>query len=276
MADMEATVDTTIDTVETNTAPDGAENTQEVTETAEQTSEVGKDAESEGEATEVNTDAASAVDEGLVFTPVYNGAVNPIKASDTERVTTLLQKGMKFEHMADDLEKLHQLTAAYGAKNSTEMLDMMLKARESAEKAEYIRKYGQEAGEKLFEIERAKRAEKHGTFKDAEAAADKASRDAINERLAVELVELQAERPEVLSIEDVPRSVVDMALQKGIPLLDAYNRYALKEQKRAGAAAQQQAANQKAATGSLANGGDEASDPVWEAFLRGSAKASNR
>lgn len=269
---METAVETTIDTAVTETASEGAENAQEVTETAEQTGEAAEVTDGAEQAAEGNA-GGDAVEDGMIFTPVYNGAVTPIKASDTERVTNLLQKGMKFEHMADDLEKLHQLTAAYGAKNTTEMLDMMLGARERAAKEEYVRKYGKEAGEKLFELEKTQRAAKRGTFKDADEAADKASRDAVNNRLAAELAELQGDHPELASIKDVPQSVIDMALQKGIPLLDAYNRYTLKEQKRAASAAQKQADNQKAATGSLADGGSEVSDPVWEAFVSGSARA---
>lgn len=265
---METAVDTTIEATETETTPEGVENVPEVTEEPAQTSEGTEVADGAEVATE-DTVSGDDADDGLVFTPVYNGAVTPIKASDTERVTSLLQKGMKFENMADDLEKLHQLASAYGAKTTTEMLDRMLEVRENAVKEEYIRQYGKEAGEKLYEVEKTQRVAKHGTFKEADEAADKASRMAINERLATELVELQGDHPDVASIKDLPKSVVDTALQKGIPLLDAYNRHILKEQKRTASAVQKQTSNQKASVGSLSDSGGETSDPVWEAFLRG-------
>ena len=244
---METAVDTTIEATETETTPEGVENVPEVTEEPAQTSEGTEVADGAEVATE-DTVSGDDADDGLVFTPVYNGAVTPIKASDTERVTSLLQKGMKFENMADDLEKLHQLASAYGAKTTTEMLDRMLEVREN---------------------EKTQRVAKHGTFKEADEAADKASRMAINERLATELVELQGDHPDVASIKDLPKSVVDTALQKGIPLLDAYNRHILKEQKRTASAVQKQTSNQKASVGSLSDSGGETSDPVWEAFLRG-------
>ena len=193
---LDPTVEQTGEAVGYNTVSEDIDTTAEVTKPAEQTNEAGEVAEG---AQEEAADAASGedVDDGLIFTPVYNGAVTPIKASDTDRVTALLQKGMKFENMADDLEKLHQLTAAYGAKTTSEMLDLMLEVRENAVKEEYIRKYGKEAGEKLYEVEKTQNAAKRGTFKDADEAADKASRTAINERLATELVELQADHPDV-------------------------------------------------------------------------------
>lgn len=265
---METAVEQTNEAADTNTVSEDIDTTAEVTQPAEQTNEAGEVTEDVQEEA-AGTASGDDVGDGLVFTPVYNGAVTPIKASDTDRVTALLQKGMKFERMADDLEKLHQLTAAYGAKTTTEMLDRMLEVRENAVKDEYVRKYGKEAGEKLYEVEKAQNAAKRGTFKEADEAADNASRTAINERLATELVELQADHPDVVSIKDLPQGVVDTALQKGIPLLDAYNRHVLKEQKRTASAAQKQASNQKAATGSLSDSGGEASDPVTDAMLRG-------
>ncbi len=265
---METVVEQTGEAADTETAPEGVETTSEGTQPAEQTNEAGEVAEG---VQEEPSDTASGddADGGVIFTPVYNGAVTPIKASDTDRVTALLQKGMKFENMADDLEKLHQLTAAYGAKTTTEMLDRMLEVRENAVKEEYIRKYGNEAGVKLYEVEKAQKAATRGTFKDADEAADKASRRAVNERLATELVELQTDHPDIGSIQDLPKTVIDAAFQKGIPLLDAYNRHLLREQKRTAAAAQKQASNQKAATGSLADSGGDVSDPVTEAMMRG-------
>ncbi len=265
---METVVEQTNDATDIYTASADAENVSEVTQAAEQTNEAAEVTNGAGEAVE-DTASGEDADDGLIFTPVYNGAVTPIKANDTARVTTLLQKGMKFEHMAGDLEKLHQLTAAYGAKTTTELLDRMLEMRENAVKEEYICQYGKEAGEKLFEVERAHQAAKRGTFKDADEAADKASRQAVNERLATELAELQADHPGVASIKDLPQGVVDTALQKGIPLLDAYNRHTLQEQKRTAAAVQKQAHNQKAATGSLADRGGEVSDPITDAMIRG-------
>ena len=265
---METVVEQTNEAADTNTVSEDIDTTTEVTQSAEQTNEAGEVAQDvQEEAAE--TASGDDVNDGLIFTPVYNGAVTPIKASDTDRVTALLQKGMKFENMADDLEKLHQLTAAYGAKTTSEMLDRILEERENTVKEEYIRKYGKEAGEKLYEVEKTQNAAKRGTFKEADEAADKASRTAINERLATEFAELQADHPDVASIKDLPKSVVDTALRKGIPLLDAYNRHVLKEQQRAASAVQKQVSNQKASVGSLSDSGGEVSDPVTEAMLRG-------
>ncbi len=272
----EAVVDTTMEATDTQTDPAGSEQTEVASEATEQTSEAAApDTEVQDAAEDTPDDKEGAPDtEELIFTPVYNGAVQPIKASDTARVTTLLQKGMKFENMTEDLEKMHRLSAAYGTKSVSELLDLMLGAREKSERESYVRKYGKEAGERLYELENAQRAQKAGSFKEAQAAADEASSKAIHERLAGEFTELQGEYPTLASIKEVPKEAINLALQKGISLLDAYNRYTLKQQRRTDAAARQQAKNEQSSVGSVAGSAANVSDPVWEAFMQGVARRS--
>ncbi len=269
---METAVETTIDTVATDTALQDAEQAQELTEAAEQTYEAAKVENSAEQGAAENESANANAEEDRIFTPVYNGAVMPVKASDTARVTTLLQKGMKFEHMAGDLEKLHQLKAMCGAKTIGDAIGVLLDEKEQARQAEYESLYGQEAAKKLMELEKAE----SGSFRETDEAADQASREALAARLSGEFAELREEYPEVGTVSALPREVIDTAVQKGITLLDAYNRYTLREQKRIASAMQQQANNRQTATGSLADHGAEVSDPVWDAFMRGAARAAKR
>ncbi len=262
MEQMGTAVETTIEAAMTETASDDAENARDTTEAPAQTrvgTEVANDATREAQA------SGEDAEDGTIFTPVYNGAVMPVKASDTARVTTLLQKGMKFENMADDLERLHQLKTMCGAKTIGDAIGILLAEKEQAKLTEYEEIYGQEAAKKLLEMEKVH----SGTFRETDEAMDRASREALGVRLSAEFRELREEYPDITQASALPKEVIDTAVQKGISLLDAYNRHTLREQKRAMAATQQHKANQKAATGSLADSGSEASDPVWEAFLRG-------
>lgn len=261
MEQVENVAQTTIEAAMTETASEDAENARDMTEEPAQTRE---GTEAVNDAEEAQTSGESAED-GRIFTPVYNGAVMPVKASDTARVTTLLQKGMKFEHMADDLERLHQLKTMCGAKTIGDAIGMLLAEKEHARLAEYEQMYGQEAAEKLLGMEKRQ----SGSFREADAATDRASKEALGARLSAEFRELQKDYPAIVQASQLPEEVIALAVQKGIPLLDAYNRYTLKEQKRVMAATQQHRHNQKAATGSLADRSSEVSDPVWEAFLRG-------
>ena len=257
---METTVDMTVEAVLTDTASEDVEQTSEAMTDSEQTSEVS--------ALDEETKAAES-ENGLVFTPVYNGEVKPIKAEDTARVTTLLQKGMKFEHMAGDLERLHRLASLRGVKSVTALLESLVSEGEAAKKNAYVQQYGKEAGERLWEAEQRL----YSGFEKEQQASEEASREALHKRLASEFIELQEVHSSLNRFTDVPRQVVESALQNGISLLDAYNRHTLQEQQRVASATKQQAANQEAAVGSLASVGRETSDPVWEAFMRGVARA---
>ena len=260
---MEATVDMTLETAATD-------NVSEETEVTEQNRDVAKAVSDTEEAT-----AESAAESALaeqVYTPVYNGAVIPVKASDTARVTTLLQKGMKFEHMAGELEKLHRLKAMCGTKSVAETIDVILNEKEQARLREYEGAYGTETAKHLMELETANTE----SFREAEEAADRTSKEALRVRLATEFSQLQEEYPAVVSARDLPKEVINIAVQKSIPLLDAYNRYTLKEQKRIASAMQKQADNRHTATGPMADHCSETIDPVWEAFLRGAMRAGGR
>ena len=268
MADgMETAVETTMETVDTYTVSEDTDILSETTEIAEQTNEAVEVVEEKQQ--EVTTQINGERLQDLVFTPVYNGVVTPVRASDAERVTTLLQKGMKFERMAEDLEKLHQLKAAYGVKTTAELLDGMLEKREAAVKAAYVTLYGEAGADRVLELEKEQRNARNGTFHETDQAADNISLQTVRDRLADEFRVLRAEHPEVTSVHNVPQAVLRMSLQTGIALSDAFNRHILNEQRCVARAAQKRANNQQSAAGSLSDGGYDAGDPVTEAMMRG-------
>ncbi len=266
MKQEEAVVETTIDTAATETVSEDTEYAVQTDDVAKPTSEATQNAcvDEQAGGHESKTDAFN-----MVFKPVYNGEVMPVSANDTARVTTLLQKGMKFEHMAGDLEKLHRLATVCGAKSVTEVIDLLTAQKEQEKREAYVAQYGEQAAQRLLELECAQ----CGSFQEIDEASDRASQEALETRLAREFAELQSMHEQIGSVQDVPQEAITLALEKGISLLDAYNRHTLTEQKRVASAAQQQFANQTATTGSLTSGGGETLDPVWEAFVRGAARA---
>lgn len=89
----------------------------------------------------------------------------------------------------------------------------------------------------------------------------------ITQRLAEDFLTLAEEFPQFVTPSQLPDGVLDMAAEQGIPLLDAYLRYRLQEEKKVAAAAEkrQQAADRSA--GSLSRGAVQ-TPPEQDAFLR--------
>lgn len=89
----------------------------------------------------------------------------------------------------------------------------------------------------------------------------------VTARLAEEFLLLAEEFPQFVSPGQLPDGVLELAVQQGIPLLDAYLRYRLQEEKKVAAAAEKrrQAAAQSA--GSLSRGAAE-TPPEQDAFVR--------
>ncbi len=89
----------------------------------------------------------------------------------------------------------------------------------------------------------------------------------VTQRLAEDFLTLAEEFPQFVSPTQLPDGVLDMAAQQGIPLLDAYLRYRMQEEKKIAFAAEkrQKAAAQSA--GSLARGAVQ-TPPEQDAFLR--------
>ncbi|MGN0171548.1 MAG: hypothetical protein ACI39E_02040 [Acutalibacteraceae bacterium] len=207
--------------------------------------------------------------EETVYMPVYNGEVIPVKASDREQITTLLQLGMKQKAFLPEYEALRQLACDIGAPSVKGLVELLSKQHEERLQREALERYGEEDGKRFYELQRAERLRRF----DRETAAleeeqHEKEREAAD-RLAEQFVELQTAYPQFADIRQVPYPVVQTALQKGISLLDAQNRFVLSEQRRAAQSrrAQEQAARES--TGSLADNGEQPENPEMEAFRNG-------
>lgn len=89
----------------------------------------------------------------------------------------------------------------------------------------------------------------------------------ITHRLAEEFFGLREEFPALHSPEQLPDAVLDMAVEQGIPLFDAYLRFLHEEEKRTRQEEERRRAAAARSAGSLLQGQMDA-HPEQEAFLR--------
>jgi hypothetical protein len=92
------------------------------------------------------------------------------------------------------------------------------------------------------------------------------------ERLADGFLQLREEVPGLSTIEDVPETVLQMAVDENLPLLDAYLRYRWREECAVLAERQRQQRTGEQSAGSLYTG-DGGAAPVSNAFSRAFEKA---
>lgn len=92
------------------------------------------------------------------------------------------------------------------------------------------------------------------------------------DRLAADFLLLAEEFPDLQSPAQLPDTVLDMAAEEGIPLLDAYLRHRWQEEKRRLAAEKQQEQAARQSAGSLAAGAAQ-TPPEQDAFLRAFRRA---
>ena len=264
---METTVDEQTGLEETAVSGETPEtNTEESVVTAEGNVQE----ETQTEPGDEQTGAQSPAAEELVFTPVYNGVATPIKASDTDEVTTLLQLGMKQRAFLPTYEKLAQIAHESGAKSVDDFINSAFEANEKKHRDEAISRYGAEEGEKFYEYQKEQRGKAFSRYQQQTEEAARAEIQTRNEMLATQFVEMQQEYPDVAEFKDVPQAVINMSLEKGIHLMDAMARFQRSEGRKV---ADADAAAKKAAsstTGSMTDTPDAGEDPLFAAFMRGS------
>lgn len=224
------------------------------------------DNEAAGEAQALQTRTADAADapcspEGA-YLPVYNGEVCPLRMSEREEITKLLQLGMKQREFLPSYERLRRLAANSGAKSVDAYIEALSEQQEAQWRAEAVERYGEEAGARIYELERAAREPQSPP----PAAVHRLGNV---ERVSDEFMQLQQQQPQYHTLTDVPTTVLSIAAENGISLLDAHNRFTLAEQQRKAGEQRAHSAAARYSTGSLADGGRAASPSVIEAFRAG-------
>lgn len=204
------------------------------------------------------------------YTPIYNGEMVRIDASDAEKVTDLLQKGMKLEACAPMLADLRALAAAADFQSPADLVHTLLDTYEKNQYQEMKRKGYEEAdAQKLLETRRRERQEKLRQQDQQEEQAQQKARQTLEERLAEQYAALKDEIPDVPAFDKLPRPVVENAVQKGISLFESYLRFERAEQKRVREAEESGKAAAAASAGELRSDPETTESHVTTALLRG-------
>lgn len=221
---------TTPDTAAENVAETAAADTQP-NDVAEETTEVttpDDESAAEGAQPETNTEQETASPFSL---PVrFNHKSHQLTA---EQATAYAQMGMKYEAEAGLRDKLRRLASGTG-KTVEEMVDMLTESQDKLLRQQLLERCNgdQEKADLLMEKEIARRNAAYDEATRQRIAADEKEEKDFTDRMAEQFVELQKEFPELEAFDSLPRSVVDLAAQKDISLLDAYLRHRLKEDRR--------------------------------------------
>ena len=187
-----------------------------------------------------------------------------------EEAQMLAQKGLKFDELSPTLEKIRYLAAA-NQKSVQEMVDALVEGQDRQLYQSILEECsGNEAlAKRLYEAEKDKWDTRYANVREEEAKAPERDQKDLTARLANEFVELKAEFPDMAEFRQVPQTVVDMAINKGISLTDAYLRYRNTENKRISAARTAREAAATASAGSQAAGAGETTNPTIDAMLAG-------
>lgn len=191
-----------------------------------------------------------------------------------DEAAPLVENGLKWQAFQESYDKLEYLAETIG-KDIPALVDAMMASSEEAAVEKLKEQCGgnEEVAKKLYAYQKQERLSKLGEKKAASLRSKeemtKAQRDKLQDTLAQGYIELAKEIPDKFpSFKDVPRPVVDMAVKKGISLLDAYLRFEHSENQKRESAKAKQAAAAGSSAGTMESKPVETA-PEIDAFLAG-------
>ena len=191
-----------------------------------------------------------------------------------EEAAPLVENGLKWQAFQESYDKLEYLAETIG-KDIPALVDAMMASSEEAAVEKLKEQCGgnEEVAKKLYAYQKQERLSELGEKKAASLRSKeemtKAQRDKLQDTLAQGYIELAKEIPDKFpSFKDVPRPVVDMAVKKGISLLDAYLRFEHSENQKRESAKAKQAAAAGSSAGTMESKPVETA-PEIDAFLAG-------
>lgn len=191
-----------------------------------------------------------------------------------DEAAPLVENGLKWQAFQESYDKLEYLAETIG-KDIPALVDAMMASSEEAAVEKLKEQCGgnEEVAKKLYAYQKQERLSELGEKKAASLRSKeemtKAQRDKLQDTLAQGYIELAKEIPDKFpSFKDVPRPVVDMAVKKGISLLDAYLRFEHSENQKRESAKAKQAAAAGSSAGTMESKPVETA-PEIDAFLAG-------
>ncbi len=193
----------------------------------------------------------------------FNHETRTISSADApELIQKLLKSQYDYEHkVVPQLDRLRALTGAR-EDDLDAVVEKLCTVCDEAEYRGFLEKSGgnEEIARGLQEAARRARAAETVSTAAWEEKQANTVRDALTQRMAEELEQVQTEFPEVRELSDLPPAVIAEASEQGISLFDGYLRYLYRNSRRA---ASQRNAEEKAAAASTGS-------------LRGEAEAVDR
>lgn len=179
------------------------------------------------------------------------------------------QMGLLREAEQPMLDDLALMAAAQG-KTPAEFIRSLKEADEQGVREDKLRITGgdADAAEILVQAELAKRREALNLRAQQEQEAEEAAEKSTLDRLAGELLELRELVPELTDWDNVPKAVIEDAVENNRNLTDAYLRYMHREGKNIEQNRAAQAAAAAATVGSQADKPPVGGDPAIEAMIR--------
>ena len=232
---------------ETDTVPQGSENTEETTVTG----------------TEDSTVAENQAGAEPFLEIQYN---HEKRGLTREEAATLAQKGIHYEGAYNTIERV----AALKGVSVEEFLNGIEKSQDEAYRQELIEKFGEDSEiiDGMMELYNLKKQQTIDGAKEKQRRAAEEAEQNTNQRLANEFTAMKAEFPELTDFASLPQAV-KKAASEGMSLSHAYLLYQHKEQQKINAAQQNAEGAAKRSTGSMSS--SETTDFVGDAFLRGIA-----
>ncbi len=211
----------------------------------------------EGAAALPDTVAADGVTEALDTTPKTIGTEKndwkvcvkfnkEMRELSMEEASVLAQKGLKYDTVSGDLERLRVL-AKSGGKNITDFITELENQKRNAHKNDLMESCSgnSELVDRIIELEGENQADE-----------------------ILGLSELMSEFPEIKSKDDVPSSVLDAVEIKGGNLFDAYLRYLHQQTRQAKRHIEERGRIAKSSVGSQLGRGDTTSE-INNEFIKG-------
>lgn len=182
-----------------------------------------------------------------------------------EEAASHIQRGMMYD------KKLTRLASDAG-QSVEEYINSQYEAQKNALYEVMLRRANgdEDVARDLLELALQKRNLAFEKAEEDKKAAAQAAKDSLDDRLASDFIELQAEFPEYGKFGDLPEAVIREAVDKNISLYDALLRHRWTESKKIESAKQQQAQAAAASVGSQATQPPEKSpNPMIDALMEG-------
>lgn len=228
-----------------------------------------------------NTDSADTTNDGAEENPAEQDEENSLPVLSIkfnkknfdlkyEEAVSFAQKGMKYDQISGDLQKLKDHAARSG-KSFSEFVAGLEEAEINVIRQQCKETAGgnEEYEQLLFDKALKDRDLKLQEYNDARAAKEKSEQESLEQKIADGVIAISKLNPEIKDVSEIPESVFRMAEEEGISIREAYLLTEFNNRKAVEAAKKAEAAAKASSSGSLKDDAGQGESSVISAFRRG-------